>query len=59
MRSKEELQKAIDLYDKALKGDVNANIKIWDFINENDRKRGINNGYISKTTDRSKKKARE
>ena len=55
MRSKEELQKAIDLYDKALKGDVNANIRIWDFINENDTKRGINNGYISKTTDRSKK----
>ena len=56
MRSKEELQKAMALYDKALKGDVDANIKIWEFINESDRKR---NGNIIKTKDRSKKAARE
>lgn len=57
MRSREELQKALDLYNRALKGDVDANIKIWEFINENDRKRGIDGNNI-KTKDRSKKKAR-
>ncbi len=58
MRSKIELLKAIDTYDKAMQGDADAIIKIWEIINENDRRRNKDGNNI-KTKDRSKKKARE
>jgi len=43
-RRKEVLQEALDLFDKAMAGDVDAIIKIWEIYLEDDEIGGDENG---------------
>lgn len=63
MRSKEEIEKMLETYDKALNGDPDALIKMGvvmlgmqDFDTENG---GVNDGKIIKRTDRGNKEKKK
>ncbi len=45
-RSKEAIQEALDLYNRAIEGDADAMIKVWKIITEDDDEiGGDNDGY--------------
>ena len=38
------MQKALDLFDKAMSGDADALIKVWGMIEDAESERGVKNG---------------
>lgn len=45
IRSKEVLQEALDLYERAINGDADALIKIWEIVTEDDESEDDSFGY--------------
>ena len=57
-RSTEELQEALELFDRALQGDADAFIEIWEIVQDEDNNTngGVKDGKIKQRDNCSKKK---
>lgn len=57
-RSKEELQEALELFDRALQGDADAFIEIWEIVQDEDNNTngGVKDGKNKQRDNCSEKK---